>query len=215
MRAAVKTPRGSRLSPVPVLGLFLSLSLATVACEGRTLPTQMVLETCGPYPPIASSPYVLPIPVGTSTFISQSNCGQYTHAGSSRYAVDFHLEVGRVIVAARGGQVTEIREHMQDNVDLSFNQANYVEILHADGTVGWYGHLMHDGVMVEVGDTVAQGQPIAYAGNTGFTGNFPHLHLVVYGCMEGCESIAVVFRNADPPAPNGLQAGATYTALPY
>jgi murein DD-endopeptidase MepM/ murein hydrolase activator NlpD len=195
--------------------MVVAVALVTVACEGRTLPTQMVLETCGPYPAIASSPYVMPIPVGTSSFVSQGNCGEYTHAGTIRYAVDLHLDVGRVIIAARGGQVTAIRQHFQDDVDLAVNQGNYLEILHPDGTVGWYEHLMQNSVMVQVGDTVAQSQPIALAGNTGFTGYYPHLHFVVFGCMEGCGSIAIVFRNADPPAPTGPITGVTYTALPH
>ena len=196
------------------ISLVLVVGLTAVACDGRTLPTEMVLETCGPYPAVASSPYVMPIPTGSSTFISQGNCGEYTHAGTIQYAVDLHLDVGRVIVAARGGQVTSIRQHFEDNVDLAINQGNYLEIQHADGTVGRYEHLMQNSVMVEVGDTVAQSQPIALAGNTGFTGYYPHLHFVVFGCMEGCGSIAVVFRNADPPAPTGLTTGATYTAAP-
>ena len=211
MRAAARISRVSRVLLILTAALA---ALASLACEGRTLPTQMVLETCGPYPAIASSPYVMPIPVGSSTFISQGNCGPYTHAGTIRYAVDLHLAVGRVIVAARGGQVTAIRQHFQDDVDLAINQGNYVEILHTDGTVGWYEHLMQNSVMVDIGDTVAQSQPIARAGNTGFTGYYPHLHFVVFGCMEGCESIPVVFRNADPPAPTGPISGATYSALP-
>ena len=48
--------------------------------------------------------------------------------------------------------------------DGTINQGNYLEILHPDGTVGWYEHLMQNSVMVEVGDTVAQSQPIALAG---------------------------------------------------
>lgn len=190
-------------------------ALAAVACESRTLPTETVLETCGPYPPIASSPYVLPFPIGSSAHISQGNCGQYTHSLGSRYAVDFSLEVGRPVVAARSGQVTAVRAHFRDDIDLALNQSNYIEVLHGDGTVALYIHLMQDSLLVEVGDTVTQSQTIALAGNTGFTGNWPHLHFVVYGCMEGCESIAVVFRNADPPAPTGLQAGSIYTAVSY
>lgn len=190
-------------------------ALATVACEGRTLPTQTVVETCGPYPTIEASPYVLPIPVGSSAHISQGNCGQYTHSGSSRYGVDFSLAVGRPIVAARGGRVVATRAHFRDGVDLSLNQSNYIDIQHDDGTIGVYIHLMQNSLLVEVGDVVTQGQLIALAGNTGFTGNWPHLHFVVYGCLEGCESVAVVFQNADPPAPTGLVAGTVYTALPY
>jgi murein DD-endopeptidase MepM/ murein hydrolase activator NlpD len=195
--------------------LILAAGLATVACESRTLPTETVIETCGPYPPIATSAYVLPYEVGTSAHISQGNCGQYTHSGSIKYAVDFSLAVGRPVLAARGGRVTAVRAHFRDGIDLNLGQSNYIDVQHDDGTVAVYIHLMQDSLRVQVGDTVAQGQMIALAGNTGFTGNWPHLHFAVYGCMEGCESVAVVFRNADPPAPDGLRRDGIYTALPH
>jgi len=41
------------------------------------------------------------------------------------------------------------------------------------------GYLKKDGVLVNVGDTVKQGQHIGYSGNTGYTA-FPHLHFQVY-----------------------------------
>ncbi len=42
-----------------------------------------------------------------------------------------------------------------------------------------YWHLQKDGVLVNIGDTVKQGQLIGYSGNTGYTA-FPHLHFQVY-----------------------------------
>jgi murein DD-endopeptidase MepM/ murein hydrolase activator NlpD len=42
-----------------------------------------------------------------------------------------------------------------------------------------YVHLNLNGAIVEVGDKVKVGQPIAISGMTGFT-TIPHLHLVIY-----------------------------------
>jgi murein DD-endopeptidase MepM/ murein hydrolase activator NlpD len=41
-----------------------------------------------------------------------------------------------------------------------------------------YWHLQKNGVIINEGDTVKQGQHIGYSGNTGYTA-FPHLHFQV------------------------------------
>jgi murein DD-endopeptidase MepM/ murein hydrolase activator NlpD len=197
---------------------LLAAVLVTLGCGGGggsspTAPAQLIVNECGSYPPPASSPYVLPFPVGVSVEIFQSNCGPWTHTGSMLYATDFALPVGDVVIAARGGEVVAIREHFRDDVDSNWGQSNYVLIVHSDSSRAYYGHLMHNGVVVEVGELVAQGQQIGFAGNTGYTGpTTPHLHLEVQGCRDGCDSIPITFRNAQPPDPGGLVQGETYTA---
>jgi|GEM_PF-2206959 len=189
------------------------LLLALLAgCDNRIVPTAPEAETCGPYPTAASSPYQLPIPVGESTLVGQGNCSSFSHSGFDRYAYDFGLEVGRTVVAARGGVVRDLDESHVDNDENALNEANFVEIMHGDGTVGSYAHLMKDGVLVEVGDSVAAGQPIARVGLTGFTTG-PHLHFDVFGCPSGCDSIPVTFNNASPPDEGGLRTGVRYTAV--
>lgn len=116
-------------------------------------------------------------------------------------------------MAARGGVVLKLEEGHVDSRENALDQANYVEILHGDGTVANYAHLMKDGVLVAVGDTVAPGQPIATSRFTGFAGGVPHLHFDVFGCESGCESIPVTFNNASPPDPGGLETGERYTAV--
>jgi murein DD-endopeptidase MepM/ murein hydrolase activator NlpD len=194
--------------------LVASLVLAAPACDDRTVPTRAEPEICGPYPNASASPYRLPIPVGESSLITQGNCGPFTHAGLQRHAYDFDLEVGSTLVAMRAGEVIELEESFVDVVADAINEANFVRIRHADGTVAAYVHLMHEGVLVGLGSMVSAGQPIAFSGVTGFTNGFPHLHLVVFGCEDGCDSIPVTFNNASPAAPDGLQAGVVYTALP-
>jgi murein DD-endopeptidase MepM/ murein hydrolase activator NlpD len=60
-----------------------------------------------------------------------------------------------------------------------YGRANAVVIKHDDGTQAIYGHLRHNGALVQPGDTVRQGQLIAYSGSTGYSA-FPHLHFSVW-----------------------------------
>lgn len=100
---------------------------------------------------------------------------------------------------------------------------NVIVIQHDDHTTTLYGHLTHDGAVVNVGDRVTQGALLGYSGNTGNTGNTgnkPHLHLSAASCdpwalgTANCPTLPVNFRNTDPN-PQGLDRGRTYTAVAY
>jgi murein DD-endopeptidase MepM/ murein hydrolase activator NlpD len=105
--------------------------------------------------------------------------GTETHREGMRYALDFAMPKGTPIVAARGGTVV----HVQDGFEKGgadpelLQRANIVVVAHGDGTVASYGHLS-SGLPVSVGDSVAEGDLIAYSGATGFVGQ-PHLHFHV------------------------------------
>jgi len=193
-----------------------ALLLCVINCGGGgRSPTATVDDGgCGGYPAAETSPYVLPFPVGVSAPVFQGNCGPWTHYGPLRYATDFALDPGSVAVAARRGEVVAVREHFRDDIDINRGQSNYVMILHADGTVAYYGHFSQDGVTVELGAVVARGERIGFTGATGYIGPTPHLHIEIQSC-QGCASIPMTFRNADPPDTGGLVMGTTYTALPY
>jgi murein DD-endopeptidase MepM/ murein hydrolase activator NlpD len=89
-----------------------------------------------------------------------------------------------------------------------------------DRTTTLYGHLTHDGAAVSIGDRVAQGALLGFSGNTGNTGNKPHLHLSAASCDPGalgtnnCPTLAVNFRNTEPN-PRGLERGRSYAAQAY
>ncbi len=119
--------------------------------------------------------YELPYAAGTSHAVSQGFEGKHGHIGPDRYAIDFDMPEGTTIHAARGGWVHDTRD---DSTSRRAGQENYVYIEHDDGTIGQYLHLQRDGALVEVGQPVRAGDPIALSGNTGRSTG-PHLHFHV------------------------------------
>ncbi|MEP1034327.1 M23 family metallopeptidase [Ekhidna sp.] len=124
--------------------------------------------------------YSLPFKKGKKYTLSQGVNGNFSHNNiQSRYAVDFQLEIGEPVHAARDGLVVKVVDHFNESGDEDFRyKANQILILHKDGTIASYVHLNEGGSLVNEGDTVRRGQLIGYSGNTGFTRG-PHLHFVV------------------------------------
>jgi murein DD-endopeptidase MepM/ murein hydrolase activator NlpD len=127
-------------------------------------------------------PYRAPFAVGETFTVSQAYPSRFTHVTpDSVYAVDFALPDGTPVYAAREGTVINVRHDSFRGAPLPemLDQANLIEILHDDGTIGVYGHLHWDSIRVHVGERVARGEYIANSGNTGFTTG-PHLHFAVW-----------------------------------
>jgi murein DD-endopeptidase MepM/ murein hydrolase activator NlpD len=166
----------------------------------------------GPYPDQAVSAYVLPWRVGEAYRVGQGNCGPGSHAPGSvvQYAYDFLMPVGTPVVAAREGTVLLVQESFADGTRVA-GQENYVNVVHADGSIAGYVHLIRDGAFVQVGQTVARGEVIGLSGDSGSSSE-PHLHFHVQAC-DGCGTVPVVFGNTRPH-PHGLVAGEVYAAEP-
>jgi len=130
--------------------------------------------------PDLSHLYRLPFKPGKSYRLSQGFHGKQSHNhDGSRYAVDFQLEVGEAVHAARSGTVAKVVDWFREAGDRSrIKEANLIVVLHEDGTMAHYVHLDHGGSLVKQGDRVEVGQEIGRSGMTGFTGG-PHLHFVV------------------------------------
>jgi murein DD-endopeptidase MepM/ murein hydrolase activator NlpD len=113
--------------------------------------------------------------------IVQGFGGGYSHQGASRYAVDFAMPIGTPVYAARNGVVIDLIEHHdKGGASRRFAKyANFVSVLHDDGTTGEYYHLRKNGVVVVRGQNVEVGDLLGYSGNTGFS-SLPHLHFAVY-----------------------------------
>ncbi len=104
-----------------------------------------------------------------------------TLSHKERAALDFKMKRGTPVLAARGGVVVRVKE---DGDKGGWNKkyrpyGNVIVIQHNDGSRAGYWHLQLNGALVNVGDTVMQGQHIAYSGKTGYT-LFPHLHFLVW-----------------------------------
>ncbi len=129
--------------------------------------------------------YCLPFEKGRPYRVSQGYNGRLSHHGVNQYAVDFAMPEGTTVCAARKGVVVDLKESSVTGGPHKkyADEANYVSIAHADGTIGEYHHLKTDGVLVEIGDRVAAGQAIALSGNTGYS-TFPHLHFGVYSAVD-------------------------------
>jgi murein DD-endopeptidase MepM/ murein hydrolase activator NlpD len=139
--------------------------------------------------------YRLPYANGASFRILQGFGSRFSHTGLERYAVDFDMPIGTPVHASRDGIVVMLEEShdrgcwARDCADA----ANYVVILHDDGTTGEYYHLQKDGVLVSQGERVHRGQKIALSGNTGHT-TMPHLHFAVYRAASWGRTQSLPFR---------------------
>lgn len=150
--------------------------------------------------PSPSRLYRAPFSAGASFMVSQAYPLAITHVTpDSRYAIDMALPDGTPVNAAREGTVINLRHDSFHGAaaPTMLDQANFVEILHDDGTIAIYAHLQWDSIRVRIGQHVARGEYIANSGNTGFTTG-PHLHFAVWRNVNGADiSIPVQFAGLD------------------
>lgn len=195
--------------------------------------------------PAAASPYRLPWAAGESHAIMQGNfvagplagcvsgCG--THDDDAmRYAWDFDLPEGTIVLAARGGTVALMNgnwrsEHCGGVTDsqtgqiisqLIGNEANFVQIAHGDGTSALYLHLSEVAPSIArkavTGEPVVQGEVLGRSGKTGYTQCVPHLHFQVENSVRAdwfTTSLPVGFSDQDVTSRDSLgvpQEGQSY-----
>ncbi|MGZ8554531.1 MAG: M23 family metallopeptidase [Chitinophagaceae bacterium] len=123
--------------------------------------------------------YALPFEEGKSFRVIQGYFQGFTHR--ERAALDFNMNRGTNITAAREGVVTRVKEDgKRGGLNRKFrSDGNNIVIQHSDGSRAGYWHLQHNGALVNVGDSVKKGQVIALSGKTGFA-FVPHLHFLVW-----------------------------------
>ena len=152
--------------------------------------------------------YVLPLRQSTPR-IDQGYGGSFSHTDAqNRYAVDFAAEIGTPVLAARDGTVMQVESDFEKaglNLEKYGGRANFIRILHDDGTMTLYAHLKADGVLARTGQRVRAGQQIGLSGNTGFTTG-PHLHFAVQ-VNRGMRLESLPFQMTGPGGPLRISDG--------
>ncbi len=123
--------------------------------------------------------YNLPFAYNTSHKLVQGYFTRYSH--KNRAALDFKMKRATPIYAARNGVIIRVKA---DGKKGGWNKkyrkdGNFIIVQHPDSSRAGYWHLQHNGALVNVGDTVLQGQIIGLSGKTGYA-LFPHLHFIVW-----------------------------------
>ena len=135
--------------------------------------------------------------------IDQGFEGSFSHADEeNRYALDFAADAGTPVLAARAGTVMQVEAGFRTS-GLAYGEyakrANFIRILHDDGSMALYAHLAADGVLVRQGQQVQAGQRIGLSGNTGYS-TAPHLHFAVQ-VNRGMQLVSIPFRMRGVVAP--------------
>jgi len=140
--------------------------------------------------------YSLPYDEGSSHLIVQGYFGIFSH--QERAALDFKMKRGTNILAVRDGVVIRVKE---DGAKGGWSkkyrsQGNNIVIQHSDNSRSGYWHLQKNGALVNVGDTVKQGQVIGLSGKTGYAAT-PHLHFIVWKSdSRGWQQVATRFQTS-------------------
>ncbi|WP_240098156.1 M23 family metallopeptidase [Thermomonas flagellata] len=183
----------ARLDPAAGVDPLPALRLAVVPGDPRARPRDVLYQR-----PVAGGP----------PRIDQGEDGPYSHADAeNRHAVDFAVPVGTPVLAARAGVVMQVEaRHRGGGLDPVRDRAraNFVRILHDDGSMALYAHLAPGGVRVRPGQAVAAGEPIAWSGNTGYSTG-PHLHFAVQ-VNRGLRLVSIPFRMPGVTAPAAPRA---------
>jgi murein DD-endopeptidase MepM/ murein hydrolase activator NlpD len=114
--------------------------------------------------------YRLPYEKGRSHLLVQRYNSIFSHRG--RIALDFKMNRGTPVLAAREGIVTRVvQDYEKGGIGKRYaGKANLIVIRHVDSSQAYYGHISFHGSLVKMGDSIVQGQVIGYSGSTGFFG---------------------------------------------
>jgi murein DD-endopeptidase MepM/ murein hydrolase activator NlpD len=156
--------------------------------------------------------YRLPYGDAVSYPVLQGYGSKFSHRGSEHFTVDFRMDVGTPVHAAREGLVVLIEDSHEGACwsEGCGHLANFVVLLHGDGTTGEYFHLERGSVSVSLGQHVRRGEAIARSGNTGYT-TVPHLHFGVYRAESHGQTGSIAVRFLTRKGPIGQpRVGARY-----
>jgi len=207
LQVQLRSRHADNLAAVPALPLRAMLPARGSALLSRLYasdpryasPFDLVLEAV-PGDPAAKPQdalYQLPF-VAAPVRVDQGVGGHFSHHDAQNYyALDFALAEGTPVLAARAGTVMQVEAGFAEaglDRETFGGRANFVRILHADGSMALYAHLAPHGVAVQAGQRVAAGQRLALSGNTGLS-TAPHLHFAVQ-VNRGMRLESIPFRMA-------------------
>lgn len=146
----------------------------------------------------AGKGYRAPFEAGARFRVTQAWPDVFTHDdAASQHAIDVAMPEGAAVHAARAGVVFEVADGFEEGgVDEQrlASAANFVRVLHEDGSMALYAHLAPDSISVQPGQQLSAGTFLGAAGSTGFSTG-PHLHFAVQlNTPMGLVSVPVVFR---------------------
>jgi len=190
--------------------ILLVLALSSCGDKESSVINNDTTECRTGYPEQSTAEYNLPYIPNSEFVVGQGNCtnGSHTVNTDQAYAYDIDMPIGTNIVASKAGTVAVVVENFQENNNTP-GQENYLIIQHNDGTITGYYHLTQNGILVEVGNSISQGDIVAQSGNTGDSSG-PHLHFEAALC-EDCETLPVNFKNTRKHE-SGLAEGEAYKA---
>ena len=191
--------------------LVVSIFLTTIAMAAG--------DETGPLP--SFSPILTdlqaPFACDTAFRVSQGHHGR-THRGWGQFAWDFSTPEGTLLTAPVDGTVRMVRDDStRYGCDPSYGwDANYIVLQVNDQVEVLLLHLQADSALVEVGDFVLAGTPLARVGNSGWVCG-THLHLQVQRSCSSwwCPSLPATFEgNLAPARGDHLQARACPDSTP-
>jgi len=140
-----------------------------------------------------------PFPENREYRVLQGNNTNFTHNTDwSRHAIDFDLKTNDTITSSSNGYVVGVVDGYKfgGKGEEWKPYANYITIYEPhSGVFIQYVHLVHKGSLVNIGDKVKTGQPIALSGNTGQS-TTEHLHfncLIPDNSEDGLWSVPIEF----------------------
>ncbi len=159
--------------------ILLIVSFYSCAVSNNPQRTQIRQLQKGKIKEDTSYLYSLPYNKNEKHRLVQGYFSHFSH--KERAALDFKMKRGTPVLAARGGVVVRVKEDGdKGGWNKKYRQyGNVIVIQHNDGSRAGYWHLQYNGALINVGDTVTQGQHIGYSGKTGYT-LFPHLHFIAW-----------------------------------
>lgn len=159
--------------------VFVCCSIIGCAVSNNPLRKETRLLQRGIIKDDTSYVYSLPFENKKKHLLVQGYFGIFSH--KERAALDFKMKRGTAILAARDGIVIRVKEDGKKGGwgKKYRSEGNNIVIQHSDNSRSGYWHLQKDGALVNLGDTVRQGQVIGLSGKTGYAA-MPHLHFIVW-----------------------------------